>query len=208
MRGIKAMLWEPSVLDANEGIRFWGKTIPECQQVLPTAKDGKEMLPEAMFWYLLTGKVPSQAESDQFQAELANRAELPNYIEKILDSLPKEMHPMTQFVIGIAALNQNSKFARAYTAGMKKGAYWQPTLEDSLDCTAKSFTIAARIYRNKYLDGAKNTPAYDKSRDLCWNFANQIGFGDSEGFIEVMRLYNALHSQSCHVRNFKIADVS
>lgn len=24
MRGLKVMLWEPSVLDANEGIRFWG----------------------------------------------------------------------------------------------------------------------------------------------------------------------------------------
>lgn len=46
MRGIKAMLWEPSVLDANEGIRFWGRTIPECQEVLPTADDGTEMLPE------------------------------------------------------------------------------------------------------------------------------------------------------------------
>lgn len=29
MRGLKAMVWEGSVLDANEGIRFHGKTIPE-----------------------------------------------------------------------------------------------------------------------------------------------------------------------------------
>lgn len=28
MRGLKVMLWDPSVLDANEGIRFWGRTIP------------------------------------------------------------------------------------------------------------------------------------------------------------------------------------
>lgn len=27
MRGLKVMLWDPSVLDANEGIRFWGRTI-------------------------------------------------------------------------------------------------------------------------------------------------------------------------------------
>lgn len=27
---------------------------------------------------------------------------------------------------------------------MKKSEYWVPTLEDSLDCVAKSFTIAAR----------------------------------------------------------------
>lgn len=67
MRGIKAILWEPSVLDANEGIRFWGKTIPECQAALPSAEGGKEMQPEAMFWYLLTGEVPTKEEATAFQ---------------------------------------------------------------------------------------------------------------------------------------------
>lgn len=69
MRGIKAMLWEPSVLDANEGIRFWGRTIPECQEVLPPAEGGREMQPEAMFWYLLTSQVPTKEEARQFQSE-------------------------------------------------------------------------------------------------------------------------------------------
>lgn len=87
MRGIKAMLWEPSVLDSEEGIRFWGRTIPECQAVLPTAPDGKEMLPEAMFWYLLTSKVPTAEETIAFQHDLASRAELPAYLEKIIDAL-------------------------------------------------------------------------------------------------------------------------
>lgn len=69
MRGIKCMLWEPSVLDANEGIRFWGKTIPECQAELPPAEGGKEMQPEAMFWFLLTGEVPTKEEAKAFQGE-------------------------------------------------------------------------------------------------------------------------------------------
>jgi len=30
-RGVKCMLWETSNLDAEEGIRFRGYTIPECQ---------------------------------------------------------------------------------------------------------------------------------------------------------------------------------
>lgn len=33
-----------------------------------------------------------------------------------------------------------------------------------------------------------------KDKDLSFNFANQIGFGESHGFIEVVRLYNSLHS--------------
>ncbi|KAH8928249.1 citrate synthase-like protein [Atractiella rhizophila] len=200
MRGLKVMLWEPSVLDANEGIRFWGKTIPECQEILPSAGkaiqglEGEEMLPEAMFWYLLTGQVPTVEQTAEFTKELVERSKLPSYVEKVIDSFPKTLHPMTQFVSALATLNHDSKFVAAYNGGVKKGEYWKPTLEDSLDCVAKSFTIASRIYRNKYLDGAAGMPGIDGSKDLSWNFSNQIGFGDKQGFIEVIRLYNALHT--------------
>ncbi len=49
MRGINGLVYETSVLDANEGIRFHGKTITECQAELPKAKDGEEPLPEGLF---------------------------------------------------------------------------------------------------------------------------------------------------------------
>lgn len=45
-RGIRSLVWEGSVLDAEEGIRFRGLTIPECQEVLPKAPGGQEPLPE------------------------------------------------------------------------------------------------------------------------------------------------------------------
>lgn len=54
MRGLKVMLWDNSVLDSEEGIRFWGRSIPECQEVLPKAPGGKQMLPESMLFYLRT----------------------------------------------------------------------------------------------------------------------------------------------------------
>jgi citrate synthase len=60
MRGIKGLVYETSVLDANEGIRFRGKTIPECQADLPKAKGGDEPLPEGLFWLLVTSQVPTQ----------------------------------------------------------------------------------------------------------------------------------------------------
>ena len=37
MRGIKGLVCETSVLDPDEGIRFRGLSIPECQDVLPKA---------------------------------------------------------------------------------------------------------------------------------------------------------------------------
>ena len=45
-RGIKSLVWEGSVLDSEEGIRFRGKTIPDCQKELPKAPGGQEPLPE------------------------------------------------------------------------------------------------------------------------------------------------------------------
>ena len=91
---------------------------------------------------------------------------------------------------------------------MKKSEYWEPTLEDSLDCVAKSFTIAARIYRNIYLNGPAEMAPLQKDKDLSWNFANQIGFGDSAGFVDVIRLYNALHSMSLLLLRCIVADSS
>lgn len=96
MRGLKCMVWEGSVLDANEGIRFHGKTIKDCQGILPKGKKGEEMLPEAMFWLLLTGQVPSTEQVRTFSRELAEKAALPEFVEKMIENFPKTLHPMTQ----------------------------------------------------------------------------------------------------------------
>ena len=60
MRGIKGLVTETSVLDAEEGIRFRGHTIPDCQEKLPKAPGGSEPLPEGLFWLLMTGELPTQ----------------------------------------------------------------------------------------------------------------------------------------------------
>lgn len=96
MRGIKGMLWEGSVLDANEGIRFHGKTIKDCQKVLPKGTSGEEMLPEGMFWLLLTGQVPTVEQVRGLSRTLAENAGLPGFVEKMLDNMPTTLHPMTQ----------------------------------------------------------------------------------------------------------------
>ena len=64
MRGIKGLVTETSVLDPDEGIRFRGLSIPECQEVLPMAPGGEEPLPEGLFWLLVTGNVPTKEQVD------------------------------------------------------------------------------------------------------------------------------------------------
>jgi citrate synthase len=54
---LQGMLWETSLLDAEEGIRFRGHSIPELQAILPGAQPGGEPLPEGLLWLLMTGEV-------------------------------------------------------------------------------------------------------------------------------------------------------
>ena len=49
MRGITGLVTETSLLDAQEGIRFRGFSIPELQAKLPKAPNGDEPLPEGLF---------------------------------------------------------------------------------------------------------------------------------------------------------------
>lgn len=44
------------------------------------------MTAESMLWLLLTGRVPSPNESYQLSAELAEKAELPAFVDKLIDS--------------------------------------------------------------------------------------------------------------------------
>ena len=59
MRDIKCMVTETSSVDPQEGIRYRGLSIPELQAKLPRAPGGSQLLPESVFWLLLTGDVPN-----------------------------------------------------------------------------------------------------------------------------------------------------
>ncbi|KAI7752625.1 hypothetical protein M8C21_006402, partial [Ambrosia artemisiifolia] len=104
MRGMTGLLWETSLLDPDEGIRFRGLSIPECQKVLPAAKPGEDPLPEGLLWLLLTGKVPSKEQLDALSSKLRSRATIPDHVYKSVNALPIIAHPMTQFTTVVMAL--------------------------------------------------------------------------------------------------------
>lgn len=191
MRGVTGLVCETSLLDAEEGIRFRGLSIPECQEQLPTAKGGKQPVPEAMLWLLLTGQVPTQDESDMLSKELQKRASVPDHVNKIIDTYPKTMHPMTQFSSAVLALQTESTFAKAYADGVHKKEYWKYFLEDSLNLIACLPQISARIFNNVYRDGKQI--ASDKSLDWSADFCKMTGF-DDPAFHELMRLYFTIHT--------------
>ncbi|KAG0017525.1 citrate (Si)-synthase [Podila clonocystis] len=193
MRGINGLIWEGSVLDAEEGICFHGKTIPECQTILPAAEGGKEPLPESLFWLLVTGEVPTQEQVYGLSAEWADRAALPSFVEDLLDHCPNTLHPMSQFSLAVTALQHGSQFAKAYQKGVNKQEYWDTTFEDSMDLIAKLPNIAGRIYQNVFKNGSK-VPAINLNLDYGANVASLLGFGENKDFVELMRLYLTIHS--------------
>jgi citrate synthase len=191
MRGIPGLLWETSLLDAEEGIRFRGYSIPELQEKLPAAKEGGEPLPEGLMWLLLTGELPSAEQVAELSGELRSRAELPRHVTRALAELPPGTHPMTQLSIAVLALQPTSEFAKAYSEGMRKTEYWRPVLEDSLNLIAKLPGIAAHIYRSTYKSDEAR-PA-EESLDWAGNLSHMMGFED-EGAKEMMRLYQTIHT--------------
>jgi len=191
MRGITGLVTETSLLDANEGIRFRGYSIPELQEKLPKAKGGNEPLPEGLFYLMLIGELPDEEDVARVTSILQRRSHVPNYVFDTIESLPVSAHPMTQFVVGIMALQTESHFSKKYQAGMAKKDYWDASFDDALDLLARLPRIAAYIYRRKYKEGEHIQP--NGLLDWAGNFAHMMGYED-ESFWELMRLYMTIHA--------------
>jgi citrate synthase len=191
MRGITGLVTETSLLDAQEGIRFRGYTIPELQEKLPKAKGGTEPLPEGLFHLMLLGELPTEQEVSHMTSVLQRRSHVPNHVFATIEATPISTHPMTQFVIAIMALQTESTFAKQYASGMAKKDYWEATLYDSLTLISRLPRIAAYIYRRKYKNGDHIQP--DGLMDWSGNFAHMMGYDDEE-FKELMRLYMTIHA--------------
>jgi citrate synthase len=192
MRDIKALVTDISYVDPAEGIHFRGLSIPEVMTALPTPRGHKMPYVGGLYYLLIVGEVPTREQALEVEAEWAKRAILPAYVYKVLQSMPKETHPMTLFSQGVLALQNGSVFAQRYQEGMKRDAYWEAALEDSLNLTAQLPLLAAYIYHLKYKQGKK--PKYNPRQDYGTNFAHMLDVEDVKGYAELSRLYFILHS--------------
>jgi citrate synthase len=191
MRDITCMIWEPSLLDSEEGIRFRGYSIPELREKLPHAPNSKEPLPEGLFWLMLVGEIPTEEQVKWVTDNWVHRSNIPDYVFRTIDALPVDTHPMTQFSVGILAMQKTSVFAQKYAAGMKKSDYWDATYEDSMNLIARLPRIAAYIFRRIYHNNDHVLP--DISLDWGGNFAHMLGYND-QGFREYIRLFLTIHA--------------
>ncbi len=188
MKGITGLVTETSALDANEGIRFRGYSIPELCEKLP---GNGTPYPEGLFYLMLYDELPTVEDTREINKQWTARWEVPAHVFKTLDSLPITTHPMTQFSIGIMAMQTDSVFAKAYHDGINKKDYWAYQFEDAMNLIARLPRIAAYIYRRVYKDGKHIEP--DTKLDWAGNFAHMLGY-DGEEFRKLMRLYLTIHA--------------
>ncbi len=191
MRGITGLVSETSLLDAQDGIRFRGYSIPDLRDKLPKAPNGSEPLPEGLFYLMLVGDLPTENDVHHLSSVWQRRSHVPNHVFDTIEALPVGTHPMTQFVVAVMALQTESQFAKRYAAGMNKKEYWDAVFDDSMDLIARLPRVAAYIYRRKYKNGEHIQP--NGLLDWAGNLAHMMGYED-ESFKELMRLYMTIHA--------------
>jgi len=205
MRGVRALVCDTSEVPPDKGLIIRGIPVAELT----------DRLPEEVFYLLCTGELPGEADLHDLQKEFVARAEVPEYVWKVLEAMPKDSHPMAMFDTAILVMERESKFRKAYDEGIDKANQWIPTLEDSLDLLAKLPNIAAGVYRMRFDKGPRIAPR----KDLDWsaNYVHMMGFKDPKGlFARMMRLYLVLHTDheggnvsahTCHCVASALSDV-
>ncbi|CAL9728751.1 citrate synthase 3, mitochondrial [Monosporozyma unispora] len=219
MRGLQLMYWQSSTLDPNLGIKFHGYTIQDCQKLLPGPKNPNIFYPEAMFWLLLTGEIPNSKQvmglTKQWNEIVISNSNLetshlPAEVNKLMESLPSTMHPMTQFAIGVSSLSHFSKFRDHYSRGLNnKLTMWEDTFDDVMTLLAFLPSLAGKIYARlhgsstRHKGNNKDTTSlgeFNSKADWAKNLTSMLGLlnkgnskNNDEDIIDLIRLYTGLH---------------
>lgn len=184
MRGVKSLVCDTSVVPPDKGLIIRGIEL----------KDLWDKTPEEVFWLLVTGELPSEAEIANLKEDMKSREQVPSYVWHVIDHMPDDSHPMAMFSTAVLVMQKESVFSKEYMSGnLKKEDYWKPTLEDFLNIMAKLPAIAAYVYRRRFGKGPRIES--NSKLDLSANYAHMLGVSDSDGsFADLMRLYLVLHS--------------
>jgi citrate synthase len=191
MKGIPLLVTDTSKLDPNEGIRFKGYSIPELREKLPKISPDGEPLPEGLFYLMLIGEIPTQEDVTNLSKDFATRAHVPQHVFDVIDAMPKNSRPMTQFSAAIISMATESIFQKAYRARVNKKYYWDSFYEDVMNLIARLPHLAAYIYRRNFYNDKHIEP--NPRLDWAGNLAHMMG-QDSEDIRRLFRLYMVIHA--------------
>ena len=153
MRGVPVGTCRTSYVTPTEGVHYCGYPIAELAM----------MSPEDVVFLLFNKELPDIQQSVKFRKELQSRGQLPEGVEEVLASLPKDGHPMDWLSVGI------------HTLGMLGSVDdWK---EDALNLIARIPRLMGLIFR--YREGrVENIPEDNLSLPLVGRFTNTVDFKD------------------------------
>jgi len=182
MRGVKGLVCDTSAVSADKGLIIRGYPVMDITHILP----------EEVFYLLLTGDLPNQEQLADLQNQLIAHQNVPEYVWKVIDVMPENSHPMTMLSIAIQSMRVDSLFVEKFNEGTRKDDYWKWILEDGIKLIGALPSIAAAIYRKRVNETDRINP--DSNLDWAGNFAHMLGINESDDFKKLMRLYLMLHS--------------
>ena len=182
MRGIKGLICDTSSVSPDTGLIIRNYPLLEITHILP----------EEVFFLLLTGDIPDETALTDIQSQLSKHAEVPTYVWDMLKAMPNDSHPMTMFNTAILSMSNESVFKKQYSQGMAKQDFWKAILQDAIQLVAKLPAVGAGVYRIRFEKGELIDP--DPSFDWGANFAHMLGIPDPDNTVKkLMRLYLMLH---------------
>ncbi len=170
LRGIPVGTCRTSFVTPGEGVHYCGYPISELA----------DFLPEDIVYLLFNKELPSEEQSEEFVKELQSRGNVPDDINTILATLPRDGHPMDWLSIGIHSLGM-----------LAKQNDWT---EDALDLVAKMPRLLGLIFR--YREGrTDNIPEDDLNLNLVERFTHTLDFDgvDREAMNKILATYLVLH---------------
>ena len=150
LRGIPVGTCRTSFVTPTEGVHYCGYPIKELV----------DFSPEDIIYLLFNKELPTTAQSSAFKADLAARGNVPSGLENVLQTLPKDGHPMDWLSVGIQTLGM-----------LDTSGNWR---DDALNLIARMPRLMGLIFR--YREG-RNTDiaADDTSKSLVQRFVDTVG---------------------------------
>ncbi|MDA0715744.1 MAG: citrate synthase [archaeon] len=170
LRGLPVGTCFTSFVTPTEGVHYCGYPIAELA----------EQEPEDIVYLLFNKELPNDEQRVKFVEDLQSRGEVPEQINEVFRSLPKDGHPMDWLSIGIHVLGMT-----CLTSDWK---------EDALNMVAKMPRVMGLMFR--YREGREdNIPEDNLSQTMVQRFVNTLDFEsvDKEKMGKIVATYLVLH---------------
>ncbi|XP_068990947.1 citrate synthase-like [Neodiprion pinetum] len=193
---VSTMVRETSEIDQKLGVKYRGLAIPEVVALLP--RRGNSPSPEAVFWLLLTGDVPTLEQTASLTADWASRRlrrrewwseRGGGIVGAVLQALPKTVSPLGRLCIALTTLEADEHAQRAMKTRAMSHTHWEYAYEDCMELLAALPAIVGLVSKTQKLDNASEEGDWVDFLLQCLGNIAADDKGKKSSLGEFLRLY-------------------